>query len=60
MALGGKEHSLVASSGKKTRENWTQEGGGVPEGKVILVVFLGVLLHEQFIYYIFIMLNYNN
>lgn len=47
MALGGKEHSLVTLSGKKTRENWTQEGGGVPEGKVILVVVLGVLLHEH-------------
>ena len=47
VALGGKEHSLVTLSGKKTRENWTQEGGGVPEGKVILVVVLGVLLHEH-------------
>ena len=47
VALGGKEHNLVTSSGKKTRENWTQEGGGVPEGKVILVVVLGVLLHEH-------------
>ena len=34
MALGGKEHVLVTSSEKKTRENWIQEVGGILEGKI--------------------------
>ena len=58
MALGGKEHVLVTSSEKKTRENWIQEVGGILEGKISYLASC----HGSFIacYVILIRLNYNN
>ena len=45
VALGGKEHVLVTSSEKKTRENWIQEVGGILEGKICyLASWLGSVI----------------